>query len=1607
MTGCPTREQLGSFLSGSLAGAEEEAICCHVEECARCQRTLENLVSTGTVGAVLRAPAPVPNERFLDRLKAGPPVEGWSAPSWNAPTCDSAAASQATRDLSDPLQLSGYEILGELGRGGMGIVYKARQVGLNRLTAVKMVLAGGGAELDALVRFRAEAEAVAALHHPNIVQVYEVGEYRGSPYFSMEYVPGGTLRTRLRGGPAAPRESAELVATLARAVQYAHDRGIVHRDLKPANILLSGFGDQDSGSREDGRRSVASCPNPESRIPNPIPKIADFGLAKRIDDARLTQTQTGRVLGTPSYMAPEQAAWKGNRAGPAVDTYALGAILYECLTGRPPFLGESFESTLNLILTQDPTPPRRLRQEVPRDLETVCLKCLEKDPHRRYASAGQLADDLDRFLAGKPVLARPVGTIGHGWRWCRRNPALAAVWGGFIAALVLGLVGVSWKWREAEAERKKVAFAEQKARDERDESRRLTAGMLLDKGIDRAEKGNVAEGLFWMLEALNAAPEDDHGLRRVARLNLAAWGSQAHGLRLVIPGRFNCLAVAPDGRRFATGTSSGQVQLRDTATGRLVGTPTQLIDRPSGVPADSAGAVAFSPDGKSFIGCAGARVQRFDADTGRPTGRPLIHPEYVHAAAFSPDGTLLATACEDGVVRLWDAATWEPLGEPFRDTKSHPICLAFSPDCTTLAVGTCRAYQNPRGTGLLLRGGTSLHADPAQAYLVDLAPGWRQSEPLRHDGAVRQVAFGRDGRLLTASSDSSARMFDAATREPLGPPMLHAGVVQTAAFTPDEAMVATEEWGVRWWDAATRRPLTGALPRHSGGVLRLTFTPDGRTLATVGGGESAVRLWRVARPRYRPPLARADGSALPAEANARVAHQVVFAPDGRTALTWEVTGCIARLWDVAGGRPLGVPVRHPWVILTAAFSPDGTRVAVTSYDKPGAAGASISNHCEVIDTATGRRLFALPHPNWVNALAFTRDGKVLATGGFDRHVHLWDAATGARIGTPWRQRDIVHDLAFSPDGRTLAVSHYEDDTGSLGTAVWDVATRQPRGPELPMNGIHFTPNGRLLMSGWANQPVRLWDAATCQPAGPPVAAVNPTEPRVAFSPDGLTILTEGSDGTARLWDVASGRQVGAPLTHLHPITARAFSPDGRFLALGDADGTARLWDLATHKPVGPPLRHDRPVRAVAFTPDSRSLVTAAADGVPRTWPVPESPADDDPERVRLRLEVRTGLTMADEGIVAELSPPAWQERCKKLAELEGSTDSAYAGDADDRTWHDARARDAEALGESVTALWHLDRLVAIDPGDWRLYVRRARVHSDAGRFADAESQYAEAQRRGRPEELFDWDKHRAAECDLAGRWDSALWYLNRAVAAAPNDWGLYAERAGVHDRLGRAAERDADLDRAIALGAEGPFLLRFAADYARRGRWDRATDCYGRAGAGEPVSSGHHPRHALARLMTSDAAGYSRLCRELVAAAGTAPDFASAHTVVRVCVLCPGSVDDYAGVVRLAERMMHETYGIKRRQLNALSGLGAALCRAGRYQEAIDRLHEATSARGDRGVPQDWVFLAMAHHRLGNACEARMWLDNVPAYTPVEGALDWELLETEVVRREVATAIGP
>ena len=422
MTSCPSDEELTRFLADALSPSDRDALALHVEACVGCQERLARLT------------APQHDEverRMMWRLKRMSP--------WLAPTLQEQPDSPSPVTIgSDLPAVPGYEILEELGRGGMGVVYKARQLGLQRTVALKMLLTGTAAAPKDLVRFRAEAAAIARLRHPNIVQIFDVGEAAGRPYFVLEFVAGGNLAQHLQGTPLPVQPAAHIVETLARAVQAAHAQGVIHRDLKPANILMQG--PEVWASSTGGDSSLD--PDTSPLIPSILTlKIADFGLAKCVSgdeeapDLR-GPTVTGELLGTPNYMAPEQAMVPRQPVGPPADVYALGAILYELLTGRPPFKGPTPLATVLQVLHNEPVSVTSLQPNVPLDLETICLKCLRKEPRKRYGSALELADDLRRFLNDEPIRARPVLFVEKLWRWARRHPLPA----GLLAAGLLGPV---------------------------------------------------------------------------------------------------------------------------------------------------------------------------------------------------------------------------------------------------------------------------------------------------------------------------------------------------------------------------------------------------------------------------------------------------------------------------------------------------------------------------------------------------------------------------------------------------------------------------------------------------------------------------------------------------------------------------------------------------------------------------------------------------------------------------------------------------------------------------------------------------------------------------------------------------------------------------------------------------------------------------------------------------------------------------------------------------------------------------------------------------------------------------------------------------------------
>jgi WD40 repeat protein len=978
----------------------------------------------------------------------------------------------------------------------MGVVYRARQVKAGRVVALKVIRAGAHAGEAGRARFRAEAEAMARLDHPNIAQVYEVGEHQGLPFFSLEFCPGGSLGDRLARRPLPPGEAAGLVETLARAMHHAHAHGVIHRDLKPANVL---FGDE-------GR-----------------PKVTDFGLAKRRDAAG--QTGSGAVLGTPSYMAPEQAGGKGKEVGPAADVYALGAILYECLTGRPPFLAATPLDTLRQVIAEDPVPPSRLQPGVPRDLEIIGLKCLRKEPHKRYASAADLADDLGRFLRSEPIQARPVSRGERVHLWCRRNPALAALTGAaaLLAALVVAVLAVSYTRIKAEKENTEAA------------ARGLKASLYV-KGIALAHREWQNNNIRLAEQLLDGCPPERRGwewayCKRLCHLDL---GTLAHG------GKVCGLAFTPDGRRVASAGAGGTVVLQEVATGRVIFSAPHPVARNPGVHHNS---LAISPDGARLaLCCLGGAVRLLSAETGRELLRLRGHDGFVRDVAFSPDGSRLASASWDGV-RVWDAAKGGPPLGSFGGSPHDAASVAF----------------NPKDPARVVTAGWD-----RTVRLWDVGTG-KEVRSLRGHGApVYSAAFSPDGlRLATTSWDGTAKVWDAASGRKLLTLRGHASFVRSAAFSPDGGRVVTagEDNAVKVWDARDGRELF-TLRGHTWFVVLAAFSPDGRRIASASD-DGTVKLWGAAR----------DPNLVTFGGHSGWVTALAFSPDGTRAASaggfWS-RGEV-KVWDAATGQELRDFRGHRGDVYGVAFSPDGARIASASHD----------GSAKIWDVETGRELFTLRgHKGYVIGVAFSPDGARFASAGQDGTVRLWDAQTGDALLTIAAHDGYVFAVAFARGGSRLASLG-----GDGAVKLWDPATG--RGlltlvrsvPPLELawnwtwnNPLAFSSDGRrLAAAGIAHDgeaEVTVWDAATGREElnlRGHALTVN----AVAFSPNGSRLVTGSNDRTIKLWDAQSGEEVFTLTGHLGGVLAVAFSPDGGRLASGSIDYSARVWG-ATPTGEGPP-----------------------------------------------------------------------------------------------------------------------------------------------------------------------------------------------------------------------------------------------------------------------------------------------------------------------------------------------------------------------------------------------------------------------------------------------------
>ncbi|MCE9563593.1 MAG: protein kinase [Planctomycetes bacterium] len=1061
----------------------------------------------------------------------------------------------------------GFEIEGELGRGGMGVVYRARQTGLNRPVALKMVIAGAYSDLTTRTRFLLEAESVAALEHTNIVKVFSFGEHDGHPFLAMEFLPGGNLADRVKtGGPLPAREATTLMAKVAAAVAHAHTRGVVHRDIKPANVLLTADGD---------------------------PRLTDFGLAKV---GRSDLSVTGQVLGTPAYMAPEQAAGRVREVGTPADVYALGAVLYDLLTGRPPFAGDSAAATLHMVLSCEPERLRKHEPGVPRDLETICMKCLEREPEKRYPTAQALADDLNRFLSGEPITARPAGSFERAVKWVKRHKGLSV--GLFVAAMavVLGVGASTWfgLWAMTEADRatNEAARATGKANDERQareqaalaekralaalgeaQSQRITADrrqaeLGFSNAMTSCEEGRVQEGLELFVQVVelaeaNAAAEEpgdskkakeaDRELARVARLNIAAWQRELPPLSRAFPHPSHVMGAEflPDGKRFVTVSSGSQATLWDATTGEKIH---NYIPPRSGtltVVSPPFWAVAPSPNGKMIaVGTGDGQIIVWDTDS--PTHRlafeavtpaaKKVNETNVFSLAFAPDGTIWAVD-GDGGIQQWDL-----------NAEAKPKLLARL------------APEVPKGSNASILNVFALSADGKFAYTGD------------RSGVVREWKL---------ETRTAGRVWQTA------------GWVQDLAVSPDGARLAATgpNTKVRVIDLrGNRAPFDIDLSGSYGNGV--AFSGEQPILVSADN-DGNIRFWHQDTGQSVGTPIRVAGD--PRHTRFRAGSDQLIVPAANVAYVCTIPHPPQLVTMGRGGRVRGLDI-----------SPNGDRIA-----------SADDSFVDIFDTKT---LNPIQNPVRANGIprAIRFDVNSKRAQIFRGYISAFDRVVYPNGTQPQTIQAFgmggVHRIDFAPNGSTMyllgdtLISRFDPATLNL---ILPERPIKDLPPGLGLGALAVRPDGGELLIT-TGQRVEFLHPETLQPMRSGWTASGEIRD-ATYTRDGRAVLIGRRDNAAELLSADTGSPVVRPMPHARAVAAVAVSPKGTVLATGSRDNTARYWDTRTGLPIGPPMRHQSEVIYVVFEPNGNRMATGTSGGHVLLWDAPPQPAIGSLEALRARI----------------------------------------------------------------------------------------------------------------------------------------------------------------------------------------------------------------------------------------------------------------------------------------------------------------------------------------------------------------------------------------------------
>lgn len=1514
------------------------------------------------------------------------------------------------RAAAGPPAIPGYEILDKLGRGGMGVVYKARQIRLNRLVALKMILTGSHAAEHELARFRSEAEAVARLQHPNIVQIHEVGETEGKPFFSLEFCDGGSLDKQLAGTPIPPRQAAQLVETLARAMDAAHQKGVIHRDLKPANVLLARNDvhrvlDDDSGTTAKPDSSV----HRSSFITRHSPKITDFGLAKKLDEGS-GQTASSAVMGTPSYMAPEQASGQSKQAGPAADIYALGAILYESLTGRPPFRAETPLDTLMQVVTVEPVRPRLLQPMTPLDLETVCLKCLQKEPSKRYATALALAEDLRRFQANEPIQARAVGRVEKTWRWCRRNPAVA----GLCALLILMLVTIAivsavtavnfYELAASEQQAKSDALdlAQSEARataearkahdrevDKSNELRQNLSFQFVANGTRAQNDGDYALALLWYVKALQL-DEGDSKREPAHRLRVANTWRQMP--RLVGMYRHDApltwAEMSPDGKQVVTASYDGTARLWDVATGKQIGTPMNhdgyYVFR-----------ARFSPDGKKIATCSGDGTVRLWDSAARPVAAFRQLTSCVATLVFSPDGKKLAAGCYNPGVYFTP-----PTGVDPRDTRrvrigeSRPGAIIWDLEADKQIPLSGMVYQTPEmafsGDGRRI-GYVSPHQN--QVTIGDVSTGALVAGPFPqvadadpNRGLVTFLTLNHDAsRLIAGGYTGTCHLWNVQTGKRIGSALRG----RRAFFTPDGSQVV----GHGLWDAVNGQLLQSP-PAEIGGIWTADLGPGGRQV--VAAHSQGVRVWETTNWKPLTPVLRFIGGHRQLARHGR--YLVVDGHDH-----------VARVWDLAGQAPRVPPIGDE--SRSARYGADGKHL-VTAEVRLTASGTE--GVARLWDTSTGHSATgAFVHGAEVNGADISPDGKRIVTGSADGSVRFWDTTTKQLLGVPWPHSWPVDDVFFDTTGARLVAIQGGTHARTRDHAkiqVWDVGTGQPLWKPNLFWRLHvaLSRDGGWLATAQGEAPARVWDLTTGQPITPELqhpASVH----KPAFGPDKHWLATPCLDGFLRIWDLPSGN-LGQTIRHQTAVVAVALSSDAHRLVTADRN-TLRVWDRATGQPISPVIRPGQLVTTLSFSPDDRWVLASTVGGFTAAWDAVTgeslgppwyggasvehaafrkdgrqlvfqglgNPAQlwdfvgDDRSTAdwRLLAEAQAGCRLDATGSITPLTPGELAEAWEQLGRR--SPQECVLPREQVRSWYVGRIARLQKDKSDAGPLALLNEALEEFPDDANFRRQRGIQAARLKKHALA----VEDLTRGARDDVTVWIEL-ARVFELAGKTATGIEDLSQRLRGEPGNGHLWLARAFLHLRQRQHQEALRDLTNGLER-TEDPHGWAFAARAALKaeaGQWKAARDDIRAALARQSLNLAWQTDHVYTLLALKDTAAV----KEALGDGGklwSLPFEPGSTAAVQAARL--GLVTLH-GNPNACEQLLRPVLAKPPRDYPLLSTQALLSYRREKFPEARAVLDSALQAHGQGGTTADWLLLAMVSLKLKKSQEAAKWLDQAETW---------------------------